>query len=350
MLEILTYVAVIVPGIVLGISLLMTFVSFADWINPWLAYLWPGGGSAPEIGLGMVSVVAGETVFGTALVMIVVRTRLGQLDPTLQRASADLYATPVRTLFQVTLPQLASAILGGFVLAFTFAFDDFIIAFFTRGQAQTLPIVLFSSIRRGVTRPSTPSPVCWSCRLCCSCSSRCSSCGAVNPAGRPVSDVHESRGETEPATAASAAGIPAAPDDRLQAGSDARRSGRFVLLDEQRVNLDGIAVEDPELGLVAVASPYDPEPSLVLGPDGSVAELDGVPRERFDSIDAFLARHGLDLAVAPEVMATDDLVLARLVMDPAVPREEVVRLAGGMTPAKMARVVALLAPVELMWR
>ncbi len=149
-LEILTYVAVIVPGIVLGISLLMTFVSFADWINPWLAYLWPGGGSAPEIGLGMVSVVAGETVFGTALVMIVVRTRLGQLDPTLQRASADLYATPVRTLFQVTLPQLASAILGGFVLAFTFAFDDFIIAFFTRGQAQTLPIVLFSSIRRGV--------------------------------------------------------------------------------------------------------------------------------------------------------------------------------------------------------
>ena len=163
-----------------------------------------------------------------------------------------------------------------------------------------------------------------------------------------MSDVHESRGETEPATAASAAGIPAAPDDRLQAGGDARRSGRFVLLDEQRVNLDGIAVEDPELGLVAVASPYDPEPSLVLGPDGSVAELDGVPRERFDSIDAFLARHGLDLAVAPEVMATDDLVLARLVMDPAVPREEVVRLAGGMTPAKMARVVALLAPVELM--
>lgn len=149
-LEILSYVAVIVPGIVLGISLLMTFVSFSDWINPWLAYLWPTDGKAPEIGLGMVSVIAGETVFGTALVMIVVRTRLSQLDPTLQRASADLYATPVRTLFQVTLPQLASAIMGGFVLAFTFAFDDFIIAFFTRGQAQTLPIVLFSSIRRGV--------------------------------------------------------------------------------------------------------------------------------------------------------------------------------------------------------
>jgi spermidine/putrescine transport system permease protein len=150
-IELLTYVAVIIPGIVLGISLLMTFVSFADWINPWLAYLWPGSGAPPEVGLGMFSVIAGEAVFGIALVMIVVRTRLNQLDPTLQRASADLYATPIRTLFQVTLPQLASAITGGFVLAFTFAFDDFIIAFFTRGQAQTLPIVLFSSIRRGVS-------------------------------------------------------------------------------------------------------------------------------------------------------------------------------------------------------
>lgn len=147
--ELLTYLAVIVPAIVLGLSLLLAFVMFSDWLNPWLAYLWPGD-VAPELGLGRISVIAGESIFGIAIVMIVLRARLAQMDPSLQSASADLYATPVRTLVQVTLPQLSSAIVGGFILAFTFAFDDFIIAFFTRGQAQTLPILLFSSIRRGV--------------------------------------------------------------------------------------------------------------------------------------------------------------------------------------------------------
>jgi spermidine/putrescine transport system permease protein len=148
--EMMTYVAVIIPAIVLGISLLLAFVMFSDWLNPWLAYLWPGE-VAPELGLGKLSVIAGESVFGIALVMIIVKTRLGQMDSSLRNASADLYATPLRTLFQVTLPQLSSAVVGGFLLAFTFAFDDFIIAFFTRGQSQTLPILLFSSIRRGVS-------------------------------------------------------------------------------------------------------------------------------------------------------------------------------------------------------
>ncbi|WP_203231057.1 ABC transporter permease [Nocardioides caldifontis] len=146
---ILTYLAVVIPAIVLGLSILLAFVMFADWANPWLAYLWPGD-DAPELGLGKLSVIAGESIFGIALVMTVLQARLAQMDDSLERASADLYATPWRTLRQVTLPQLGSAIFGGFVLAFTFAFDDFIIAFFTRGQSQTLPILLFSSIRRGV--------------------------------------------------------------------------------------------------------------------------------------------------------------------------------------------------------
>ncbi|WP_063842894.1 ABC transporter permease [Sphaerimonospora mesophila] len=149
-IELMTYVAVVIPAIVLGLSLLLAFVTFADWLNPWLAYLWPGD-TPPELGLGKLSVIAGESVFGTALVMIVLKARIAQMDSSLRNASADLYATPLRTLFQVTLPQLASAIVGGFLLAFTFAFDDFIIAFFTRGQSQTLPILLFSSIRRGVS-------------------------------------------------------------------------------------------------------------------------------------------------------------------------------------------------------
>lgn len=146
----LTYLAVIIPAIVLGLSILLAFVLLADWLNPWIAYLWPGG-SAPELGLGKTSVIAGESVFGTAVVMLVLRGRIAQMDLALEDASADLSATPFATLRQVTLPQLRSAMFGGFVLAFTFAFDDFIIAFFTRGQSQTLPILLFSSIRRGVS-------------------------------------------------------------------------------------------------------------------------------------------------------------------------------------------------------
>jgi len=73
------------------------------------------------------------------------------MDRTLIEASADLYATPWRTFRQVTLPQIFPAILAGFLLSFTFSFDDFIIAFFVAGSETTLPIYVFSSIRRGVT-------------------------------------------------------------------------------------------------------------------------------------------------------------------------------------------------------
>jgi propanediol dehydratase large subunit len=117
-------------------------------------------------------------------------------------------------------------------------------------------------------------------------------------------------------------------------------------MDAQAVNLDGFAVEDPSLGLVAFASPSDPAPSLVVS-GGRVVELDGTAEGDFDVVDEFVARHGLDLAVAPEVMAMPDLDLARMLVDPAVPRAEVVRLCAGATPAKLAHVLALLRPAEL---
>jgi propanediol dehydratase large subunit len=122
--------------------------------------------------------------------------------------------------------------------------------------------------------------------------------------------------------------------------------GRVRFMDRQRVNLDGFAVEDAELGLVALRSPHDPEPSLVVA-DGRVIELDGVPEAEFDSIDEFIARRGLDLDVAAEAMALSDVAFARLVVDPAVPRAEIIRLSAGATPAKVARVLALLRPPEL---
>ena len=82
-------------------------------------------------------------------------------------------------------------------------------------------------------------------------------------------------------------------------------------MDKQRVNLDGFAAENPELGLIALRSPNDPEPSLVID-GGRVTELDGVTEADFDSIDTFIARHGLDLTVAEEVMGLTDVAFARL--------------------------------------
>lgn len=117
-------------------------------------------------------------------------------------------------------------------------------------------------------------------------------------------------------------------------------------MDLQRVNLDGFAHEDVALGLVAMSSPHDPEPSLVVE-DGRVVELDGRAALDFDALDALIAAHGIDLSVAEEAMAIDDVAFARLFVDPAVPRAEVVRLVAGTTPAKLARIVALLRPPEL---
>jgi propanediol dehydratase large subunit len=124
------------------------------------------------------------------------------------------------------------------------------------------------------------------------------------------------------------------------------RVGRIRFMDEQRVNLDGFAHEDVGLGLVAMNSPHDPEPSLIII-DGAVVEMDGRAAADFDSLDAMVASHGIDLSVADEAMAITDLDLARLFVDSAVPRAEVVRLVAGTTPAKLANVVSLLRPVEL---
>ena len=80
-----------------------------------------------------------------------------------------------------------------------------------------------------------------------------------------------------------------------------------------------------------------------------MSELDGKTRAQFDTLDRFIAAHGIDLEVAPEAMALEDAALARLLVDVDVPRGELVRLARGLTPAKLARVVGLLDPVEMMF-
>jgi propanediol dehydratase large subunit len=124
------------------------------------------------------------------------------------------------------------------------------------------------------------------------------------------------------------------------------RVGRIRFMDAQRVNLDGFAHEDVELGLIAIRSPHDPDPSFVVR-DGVVVEMDGRAAADFDTLDELIATHGIDVDVAGEAMALDDVAFARAFVDPSVPRAEVVRLVSGTTPAKLARVIALLRPAEL---
>jgi spermidine/putrescine transport system permease protein len=147
----LIYIAVMVPGIVIGIATLIALVTVFNWLNPVLTAVWPIAEQAPQLSMGRGSLVAAHGLFATALVIIIVRARIAGMDRSLIEASADLGATPWGTFRQVTLPQIFPGILAGFLLSFTFSFDDFIIAFFVAGSETTLPIYVFSSIRRGVT-------------------------------------------------------------------------------------------------------------------------------------------------------------------------------------------------------
>lgn len=122
--------------------------------------------------------------------------------------------------------------------------------------------------------------------------------------------------------------------------------GRFRFMNEQRVNLDGFATPAPELGLVAFNGLNDPAPSLVID-SGRIVEMDSRSESDFDSIDEFIARHGIDLTVAQEAMAIDSTEFARRLVDPNHSRKSIVRLVSGMTPAKLAEILSLLNAAEL---
>jgi spermidine/putrescine transport system permease protein len=145
----LIYIAIMVPGVVIGIATLIAFVTVFDVLNPALTEMI--GQGAPQFAMGVPTIIAAHVLFNIAVVILIVRSRLAGMDRSLIEASEDLYATPFATFRQVTLPLLMPAIVAGFLLSFTFSFEDFIIAFFVAGPNNTLPIYVFASIRRGVT-------------------------------------------------------------------------------------------------------------------------------------------------------------------------------------------------------
>src|SRR3990170_1037001 len=104
------------------------------------------------------------------------------------------------------------------------------------------------------------------------------------------------------------------PAERAAGEASSLRSAFYAT---RPISRDNLVPEDPALGLVAFSSPFDPAPSLRIE-EGRVVELDGKPEAEFDLIDEFVARRGIDLAVAEEAMALDTLSFARMLVDPGV--------------------------------
>ena len=145
----LTYVSIIVPELVIALA---SLVFFASTIGPdgVISNL-----TGTKIGFGFHTIVPALSLFNISLVLLLVRARLSGMDRTHVEASYDLYGTPWRTFWQITFPQLLPAIVAGFLLSFTFAFDDYLITTFVNGQGtSTMPLYVFGQIRRGVT-PAT---------------------------------------------------------------------------------------------------------------------------------------------------------------------------------------------------
>jgi putrescine transport system permease protein len=137
--EALAMTPLILPEVLTGLSLLLLFVFLGEIVG------WPQQRGADTITLAHIPV-------GMAYAIVVIRARLSQLDPTLEEAAADLGAPPWRSFLRVTLPLLLPAILAAWLLAFTLSLDDVVIASFVTGPgAATLPIVIFSSVRLGVS-------------------------------------------------------------------------------------------------------------------------------------------------------------------------------------------------------
>jgi len=126
------FLAIAVPEIVLGASLLSMFVLV---------------GSPP---LGFLTILLSHIGFSIAFVAVTVRARVQGLDRNLEDAAQDLFATPITAFFKVTLPLIAPAILAGFLLAFVLSLDDFVITNFTAGQLQTFPLWVYGAQRIGI--------------------------------------------------------------------------------------------------------------------------------------------------------------------------------------------------------
>jgi len=127
----------VMPEVVIGLSLLLLMVGAQNFLG------WPQR--------GMLTIILGHTLLGMAYAMVVVQSRLLEVDRSIEEAAMDLGARPHQVFFLITLPNIFQAILAAFLLSFTLSFDDVVIAEFLSGPGvNTLPQVIFGYARRGI--------------------------------------------------------------------------------------------------------------------------------------------------------------------------------------------------------
>ena len=139
LLSALASTPLVMPEVVTGLSLLLLFIAMEGFFG------WPAG-------RGLDTIIIAHATFGMCFAAVVVQSRLRDFDMSIEEAASDLGATQPFIFFSITLPVIAPAVIAAWLLAFTLSFDDLVIASFVSGPgSSTLPIVVFSKVRLGVT-------------------------------------------------------------------------------------------------------------------------------------------------------------------------------------------------------
>jgi len=138
-LSAMTTAPLVMPEVITGIAMLLLFVSLEQLTG------WPEG-------RGMLTITIAHITFAMAYVTVVVQSRLAGFDDALEEAALDLGAKPATVFFRITLPLIVPALVSGWLLAFTLSWDDVVISQFVSGPgSSTLPMEIFSRVRRGVS-------------------------------------------------------------------------------------------------------------------------------------------------------------------------------------------------------
>jgi spermidine/putrescine transport system permease protein len=139
----LLYLPVIIPDVTMAVMMLLFFVQAFDLMGALF-------GVHATFGIGTISL--SHIAFNISFVAVVVRARIAGLDPSLEEAAADLYASRWQAFRRVTLPLIAPGVAGGALLALTLSLDEVVITSFVAGPGSTtLPVYVFGLVRRGVT-------------------------------------------------------------------------------------------------------------------------------------------------------------------------------------------------------
>ena len=136
-----TYVPIINPEIVMGVSMLLLFTVLKTLF----------GHVGIDFSAGLVTLIISHITFNIPYVILSVNPKIRQLDRNIYEAAMDLGCSPVQAFFKVIVPEIMPGIVTGFLMSLTYSIDDFVVSYFTSGTSQTLSIVIYSMTRRKVS-------------------------------------------------------------------------------------------------------------------------------------------------------------------------------------------------------